>query len=63
MTETKILDEFTDIAAGWRNYLNDTTSIMLDPDARVEAYRRGVRACADQLDAALERLRGCPDES
>jgi hypothetical protein len=66
MTETMmaigVINEITDIVAGWRNYLADTTSI-LDPDSRVDAYRRGVRVCADQLDETLERLRACLDES
>jgi hypothetical protein len=63
MTETMILDEFTDIVAGWRNYLADTASTLLEPDARVDAYRRGVRVCADQLDETLDRIRACLDES
>jgi hypothetical protein len=63
MTETKILDEFTDIVAGWRNYLADTASTLLEPDARVDAYRRGVKVCADQLDETLDRLRANLDES
>jgi hypothetical protein len=63
MTETMILDEFTDIVAGWRNYLADTASTLLDPDARVDAYRRGVKVCADQLDETLDRLRANLDES
>jgi hypothetical protein len=63
VTETKILDEFTDIVAGWRNYLADTASTLLEPDARVDAYRRGVRVCADQLDETLDRLRANLDLS
>jgi hypothetical protein len=63
MTETMILDEFTDIVAGWRNYLADTASTLLEPDARVDAYRRGVKVCADQVDETLDRLRACLDKS
>jgi hypothetical protein len=63
MTETEILDEFTDIVAGWRNYLADTRPILEPDDTRVDAYRRGVKVCADQLDETLDRIRACLDES
>jgi hypothetical protein len=65
MTETiaSVINEITDIVAGWRNYLADTASTLLEPDARVDAYRRGVRVCADQIDETLDRILANLDES